>query len=135
MPRDTPFIFLADHEYGVADKFVPVDLESQGWVVRTSLMQEIVSDSIGKRDDEWMCHCSLAYILSGKGARKLLEYLSKHGFRRASDYFLKDFAVSQNRNHASIRCLATSSSDIFGSEVWNNRSGYTFDAVVYAPTF
>ena len=118
LPADALLVFLADHEYAVTSKFTPIDLETQNMETRKSLMKQIVSPHIGKRDDEWMTHCSLAYILTGRGARALLGHANQHGITRHSDHYMKDFLVSQDKNYASIRCLVTSSSDVFKSEVW-----------------
>jgi GR25 family glycosyltransferase involved in LPS biosynthesis len=120
VPDDASLVFLADHEYAVCDKFIPVDLERQSIPARTSLMKQITSKTIGKRDDQWMAHCSLAYILTSQGAKNLLQHARQHGIGRASDHFMKDFVVSKDINYASIRCLATSSSEVFKSEVWQN---------------
>lgn len=118
MPPDVFCLFLADHLYASHEKFVPVDLESQDLHARLSQMKESVTSLIAKHNDNWADHCSLAYIVTPLGAQELLSHTRKHGFLRAVDRYLRDVMVSHGKNYCSVRCLATSSSDLFASDIW-----------------
>lgn len=118
-PADTLCVFISDHVRAVRERFVPVDLENQDLRLRRASMKEDVTKQIAKHQDDWACHCSLAYLVTPDGARRLLEYASKFGFTRAADRYLRDVMVSHGKNYCSVRCLATSSSDLFKSDVWS----------------
>lgn len=119
MPDDAPLILLSDHEAAHCDTFVPVDLESQSLEARSQFMTEIVTAKVGKRKNDWTTHCCLAYLLTPQGARELLEYTDRVGFKTESDHHLNGFLLEQDKNYASILCLATSSSKLFTSDVWD----------------
>lgn len=120
MPADAPLLLLSDHEFAICDKFIPVDLRGQDLEARKLKMEDMITANIGRRDASWMAHCSLAYIITSQGAREIVEYTLAKGFRQASDHHIRNFLVARNMNYATARCLATSSSDVFKSEVWTN---------------
>jgi len=119
LPSDALVLFVSDHIYASRDRFVPVDLENQDLQARQMAMKENINSLVSKHVDEWADHCSLAYVITPRGAREMVRSVRRYGFLRATDRFLRDVAVSHGRNYASIRCLATSSSDKFKSDVWS----------------
>lgn len=118
MPPDTLGVFIADHAYAALGKFKPVDLENQNLDWRLSQMKEPVTSLIAKHNDIWADHCSLAYIITPRGGRELLRHTHRHGFQRATDRYLRDVLVRHGMNYCSVRCLATSSSELFASDIW-----------------
>jgi GR25 family glycosyltransferase involved in LPS biosynthesis len=118
MPSGATFIMLSDHEHALLETFIPVDLKAQDPEARKGLLKEIISPSIGVRSDTWAGHCSLAYLVTASGARRVVAYTQENGFKHATDFHILNFLLSQDKNYASIRCLATSSSDLFASDIW-----------------
>lgn len=118
MPTDALCVFISDHMYAAHEAFVPVDLEGQDGQSRLVNMKQRINAMIAKHIDTWADHCSLAYVITPEGAKRLIEHTKKYGFTRATDRYMRDVLVSQDRNYCSIRCLATSSSEVFNSDVW-----------------
>ena len=119
MPEDAPMIMLSDHESANCEIVISVHLEAQTMEQRNRLMVEIVTPVIGKRKSDWTTHCCLAYVLTPAGARALLDYTHYVGFTKESDHHLHCFLVEQDKNYSSILCLATSSSQLFPSDIWD----------------
>lgn len=118
LPADALVLFIADHAYAAHEKFGPVDLECQDLSVRLVQMKEPVTSLIAKHQDVWADHCFLAYLVTPLGAEQLLGHAKHYGFLRAVDCYLRDVMVSHGKNYCSVRCLATSSSELFISDIW-----------------
>ena len=118
LPADALALFIADHIYAVYEKFVPVDLEHQDLSTRLAQRKEPITSLIAKYQDIWADHCSLAYLVTPQGATELLSYTKQNGFSRAADRYLRDVMVGLGKNYCSVRCLVTSSSELFTSDIW-----------------
>ena len=61
--------------------------------------------------------CSLAYLVTLKGANNLVNYFNTVGFLRATDWNYTDYLVSKNINYATKTVLCTGNPD-FGSDIF-----------------
>jgi len=61
--------------------------------------------------------CSLAYLVTLKGAKNLVNYFDEVGFLRATDWNYTDYLVSKNINYATKTVLCTGNPK-FGSDIF-----------------
>jgi hypothetical protein len=61
--------------------------------------------------------CSLAYLVTLKGAKNLVNYFDEIGFLRATDWNYTDYLVSKNINYATKTVLCTGNPK-FGSDIF-----------------
>ena len=115
IPSDAELINIGFHKFAAYEHSVPWDL---------SLINDF--DQIGdKKVNDYICHlkktinpCSLAYIVTLKGAINLLVFFKRYGFFRATDWNYNDYLNHKNIFYGTSTVLCTGNpelgSDIFG---------------------
>lgn len=98
--------------------FVPWDLSNQTVEENIGLLMErTVTPHVGVlRTDR--NPCTLAYLITRKGVQAIMDYVRHHGVNRELDWFIVQFLARQNKNYASTTVLATTSSEVFTSNIW-----------------
>lgn len=115
IPEDAEIINFGFHKVACMSKFVP-------WTFGEP------APYVGKKMNDYVCKmyrtfesyfnpCSLAYIVTKKGARNLVDYFDTVGFLRATDWNYNDYLSSKDICYASNEILATGNncfvSDVF----------------------
>jgi GR25 family glycosyltransferase involved in LPS biosynthesis len=114
LPDDAEMVNLGMHEYAMYSHFVPWNLDSKNDDNR--IAEEVVNPYICKLNHD--CNpCSLAYIMTLKGAKNMVEYFSKHGFRKCTDHAYNDYLKQRDIFYSSRNILVTSAVE-FGSDVF-----------------
>jgi len=115
MPSDAELVNIGFHDYAAEEKFVPWDFTSND-----DDKQYLCSTHKNK----YICRlkptinpCSLAYIVTEKGAKNMVEYFIKTGFLKATDVNYNYYLYKNRIFYGSTTVLATSDmtfpSDIF----------------------
>jgi GR25 family glycosyltransferase involved in LPS biosynthesis len=118
IPEDAEMVNIGFHSYANYETFVPWDLFSSPNDDFAKLGVSKVNSSICKLNP-YANPCSLAYIVSLKGAKNLVDYFDKIGFRRATDHNFNTYLIEKNIYYGSLPVLCTGNahlkSDIFTS--------------------
>jgi GR25 family glycosyltransferase involved in LPS biosynthesis len=113
LPADTEILNIGFHKYACNEKFIPWDLSSDN---DSEISKCHLNEYICKIKNK-INPCSLAYIITLKGAINLINYFDKTTFKRATDYNFNDYLISNDINYGSNIVLVTGNpgfkSDIF----------------------
>jgi len=114
LPDDTEIIHIGSHKYASGAHFVAWDLTS------TDDFDKIGSVKV----NESICHlkdgfnpCSLAYIVTLKGAINVIDHFEKNGFLRATDYNYNDYLKSKHIFYGTNTILCTGNPQL-GSDIF-----------------
>jgi GR25 family glycosyltransferase involved in LPS biosynthesis len=114
IPDDAEIIHIGFHKYACGAHFVAWDLTS------TDDFNEIGSLKV----NESVCHlkyginpCSLAYIVTLKGAICLIDHFEKNGFLRATDINYNDYLTNKNIFYGANTVLCTGNPQL-GSDIF-----------------
>jgi len=114
MPKNTEMLNIGQHKWASNAIFVPWDLTSQDDHInlaerRLNKYVCILKESINP--------CSLAYIITLKGAENMCRYFEQNGFQRATDRNFNDYTQARGIFYGSTPVLITGNhnlpSDIF----------------------
>jgi GR25 family glycosyltransferase involved in LPS biosynthesis len=115
VPYNTEIINIGFHKYAAYQHFIPWDLNS-------------INDfeSLGHtKVNEHVCYlkntinpCSLAYIVTLKGAISLLVHFKRNGFMRATDWNYNDYLNQKNIFYGTNKVLCTGNPDL-GSDIFS----------------
>lgn len=115
IPKDAEIINIGFHKYAVNEVFEPVELENN----------QLNKTDCEKEANPYICHwkhwmnpCSLAYIITKKGAKNLVEHFQSVGFKDATDWNYNHYLQSKGVFYGSKTVLCTGAlmgSNIFGS--------------------
>lgn len=114
LPEDSEIVNIGMHKFGCYQYFLPLDLEDPVDSVmscKRNLNHAICELGYFKNP------CSLAYIVTRKGANNLTEHFRKNGFLRATDCNYNVYLQQKKIHYASTIVLCTGAlmgSDIFG---------------------
>jgi len=103
-PSNAEIINLGYHKEAWGAHFLPLDLNDKQIENTHSVRQ--INDSVCVMS-EHINPCSLAYIVTLKGARNLMEYFNLNGFKRETDHNFNEYLVSKNIFYASTPILCT----------------------------
>jgi len=118
VPEDAEMVSIGFHKFACFAHF-------EGWHLRSSedtdddfeeLGQERVNASVCRLKDT-VNPCSLAYLLTRKGAENMIAHFREHGFRRATDWCFNDYLRSRNIFYGSSKVLCTGN-PAFGSDIF-----------------
>lgn len=112
LPNDAEIINLGLHKYAVNSNFIPLNLESQENKIDC---EKSVNDATCIIKDH-LNPCSLAYILTRKGAYNIHNYTRQHGFLMATDHNYNHYLKSKGINYASKIVLCTGA--LMGSDIF-----------------
>jgi GR25 family glycosyltransferase involved in LPS biosynthesis len=115
LPKNAEMVNIGFHKHGSGANFIRWDLESQDDHLQLS----------AKRMNKYVCKlkhginpCSLAYILTLKGAENMTKYFEANGFLRATDGNFNDYLENNNIFYGSTPVLVTGNSDL-PSDIFN----------------
>lgn len=116
LPKDAEIVNIGLHQYALFDYFEPLPLEDKE-KNKTSCKRPI-NEAICELTDN-VNPCSLAYIVTKKGAHNLVHYFQENGFHNETDWNYNNYMRSKNINYVSTIALCTGAlmgSDIFTEE-------------------
>jgi hypothetical protein len=98
----------------IADGYyvIPWDFDNDGEEI---IMKEPINDYVCRLKED-INPCSLAYIVTNKGAKNLVQYFSTVGFLRATDYNFNNYLTRKNIFYSSRKIMVTTEyqgSDVF----------------------
>ena len=115
IPSNAEIVNIGFHKYAAYDHFVPWDLNGKNDFEQLS--QNKVNDAVCVLN-KTINPCSLAYIVTLKGAINLMVFFKRNGFFRATDWNYNDYLNYNNIFYGSSTVLCTGNpnlgSDIFG---------------------
>jgi len=107
LPKDSEMVNIGFHKFASGSKFVRWDFNEDFKVLSKKRLNKhvcILNDTVNP--------CSLAYILTLKGAQNMVDYFEKTGFLRATDGNFNDYCQKKNIFYGSIPVLVTGNSDL-----------------------
>lgn len=113
IPLDAEIINIGFHKFAAYDKFVPWDLTENNDHEKLGIK---VNDHVCKLNPT-VNPCSLAYIVTLKGAINLVTFFKQYGFMRATDWNYNDYLNYKNINYGSNYVLCTGNPDL-GSDIF-----------------
>ena len=119
-PDDAEIIWLGSHRYIGCDYFIPIDFNAQTLITEQSVHfsdHPHATDFVGHLKKE-VNPTTLAYLITAAGAKNLIKHSRLTGVLRATDWQMNDFFYSRSRQYAAYYPLATSSSELFKSDIW-----------------
>lgn len=112
IPAGTEIIWLGFHKEAYMSHFEPWPINED---YEIDYIKEYVTPHIGRIG--YPNPCSLAYIVTLEGARNLVEYFEKEGFKRATDGNYNDYLRVRDNSYCSKYVLCTGN-NIFRSDVF-----------------
>lgn len=114
LPDDAEIVNIGLHKYALYERFVPWDLSTE--TDRDAISKQQVNDEICVLHDS-INPCSLAYIVTAKGAQNLVNYFDANGFTRATDWNFNDYLRNRNIFYGSTTVLCTGNPNL-GSDIF-----------------
>lgn len=115
LPDDAEIINIGLHKHVDLQYCVPWEFNTTGDDTDKISIQ-IINPYICKMKP-FINPCSLAYIVTLQGAKNIIEYFDKNGFKKETDYNFNEYLLSKDIFYSSNTILATSNpklgSDIF----------------------
>ena len=114
IPEDAEIINFGFHKMAYLKDFEALDINDP--IESQVKSKENINDAVCILADN-VNPCSLAYLVTLKGAKNLVNHFNEVGFLRATDWNYTDYMVSKNINYATRTVLCTGNpkfkSDIF----------------------
>ena len=104
VPFDAEMINLGTHKEACRSHVVPLDLNDPE--TEYAYVKERVTDGVCIMS-EGVNPCSLAYIITLKGAKNMVEYFDANGFAKETDHNFNEYLHSKNIFYASSPILCT----------------------------
>jgi GR25 family glycosyltransferase involved in LPS biosynthesis len=123
MPEDAALVWLGRHVCAVGGAFVPIRFDEEPDV--DALFAQRVTRLVGRLNDS-SNPCSLAYVLTRKGARFLLAHTPE--ITRPTDWHMNHMLLVNNIHYATYKALATSSTENFRSDIFDAVAPPTSDS-------
>ena len=115
VPSDCEVLNIGLHEYAAYSKFVQYDLK------RTTEYMGVERERVNNYVCKWkntVNPCSLAYILTRKGATNIIAHFEKNGFPYETDHSLNLYLTQKDIFYGSRKILCTGDPS-FGSDIFN----------------
>ncbi len=109
MPKNTEMLNIGFHQFASGATFVRWDLTTQDDHLKLAQRRLNKHVCILKHG---INPCSLAYILTLKGAENMVKYFEANGFERATDGNFNDYLEKRNLFYGSTPVLVTGNSDL-----------------------
>jgi GR25 family glycosyltransferase involved in LPS biosynthesis len=113
LPEDTEIMNIGANKLADGSHVIPWDFEKDS---EETIIIEPINDYVGRLHKE-MNPCSLAYIVTRKGARNLVEYFNTVGFLKATDFNFNHYLMSKNIFYSCRKIMATT--EFQGSDVFD----------------
>lgn len=104
VPSDAEMINLGYHKEANGAHFVSLDLKDP--IVAHAHVKERITDGVCTFGPN-INPCSLAYIITLKGAKNMVEYFNENGFAKETDHNFNLYLITKNIFYASIPILCT----------------------------
>uniref|UniRef100_A0A6C0JQF8 Glycosyl transferase family 25 domain-containing protein n=1 Tax=viral metagenome TaxID=1070528 RepID=A0A6C0JQF8_9ZZZZ len=116
IPEDGELINIGLNKFADGSMAIPWDFVKD---TDTDISKEFINEHICKLKED-VNPCSLAYIVTKKGARNLVNHFSKVGFLQETDHNFNQYLITKDTFYCCRNIMATSEnfgSDIFSKEV------------------
>ncbi len=113
IPEDAEIINIGFHEFASYSYFIPWDFNKEN-----NMIKEKINDNVCILNNT-VNPCSLAYIVTKKGANNLINYFEETGFLRATDMNYNDYLNKKNIFYGSTTVLCTGNPNL-GSDIFTN---------------
>ena len=113
IPDNAEIVNIAFHKFAAYNQFIPWDLNQKENIMikqKVNKYISILNDTVNP--------CSLGYIVTLNGAKKIINYFNNNGFLRATDWNYNDYLRSKNIFYGSNLVLCTGNPN-FGSDIFN----------------
>jgi GR25 family glycosyltransferase involved in LPS biosynthesis len=118
MPKDTEALWIGLHKKAAGSYFEDFPIEDIN--VNKFYVKEKINEYVCKYNND-INPCSLAYIITYKGAKNYIDYVTKKGFTNATDDNYNRYFISKDIFYGSLDVLCTGNSkfksDVFESDV------------------
>lgn len=121
IPSDAEIINIGYHKFAAYNNFIPYNIDKPLLNVELNDDEKHISK---KKINDYVCllndtinPCSLAYIITLKGAKNVKEHFDKIGFLRATDMNYNDYLKSKNIFYGSKYILCTGNPSL-GSDIF-----------------
>ena len=114
IPDDAEIVTIGLHQYALYSYFVPWDLSSISDIDKIS--KQIINEDICILHNT-INPCSLAYIVTLKGATNLVAYFNETGFLKATDWNYNDYLNRKNIFYGSTVVWCTGNPNL-GSDIF-----------------
>lgn len=115
IPENAEIINIGFHKLACLSRSIPMNLNNCK-ADENKMTKEVVNESIVHLRHN-INPCSLAYIITKKGAENFIRHFSEKGFEDATDHSMNDYLKSKSIFYGSSKILATGNnklvSDIF----------------------
>jgi len=115
LPTDCEVLNIGLHEYAVYSKFVQYDLNRATEYM--GVEQKRINDYVCKWKNT-VNPCSLAYVLTAKGAQNIVAHFEMHGFSYATDRSMTQYLIQKDIFYGSRKILCTGDPAL-GSDIFN----------------
>ena len=109
LPKNSEMVNIGFHKYASGANFVRWDLKGEN--DHSILAQKRLNKQVCILKEN-INPCSLAYILTLKGAKNMVSFFEKTGFLRATDGNFNDYLQTKNIFYGSTTVLVTGNSDL-----------------------
>lgn len=116
LPKDAEIVNIGYHQFALFAHFEPISLEDTG-KNKTSCKRH-VNETICEINDD-VNPCSLAYIVTRKGAARLTRYFQTNGFRSETDWNYNNYLKEKKINYGSTIALCTGA--LLGSDIFTEK--------------
>lgn len=113
LPEDTELMNIGTNKIADGYYVIPWDFDKD---TEEIIVKETLNDYVCRLKED-INPCSLAYIVTKKGARNLVEHFSKVGFLRATDYNFNNYLTRKNIFYSSRKIMVTT--EFQGSDVFD----------------
>ena len=112
-PEDTEIMNIGANKLADGSHVIPWDFEKDS---EETIIREKVNDYVGRLEKD-MNPCSLAYIVTKKGAQNLVAYFNTVGFLKATDFNFNDYLMRKNIFYSCCKIMVTT--EFQGSDVFD----------------
>jgi GR25 family glycosyltransferase involved in LPS biosynthesis len=113
IPQDAELINIGANKFADCENVTPWDFEKD---TEADIATEFINEYICKLSEHFN-PCSLAYIVTKRGARNLIDHFSKVGFLKETDFNFNDYLIKKDIFYSIRNIMATSEN--FGSDIFN----------------
>ena len=111
IPNDAEIINIGFHRFASYNTFIPWNFNDKNEMIKVKINNYICKLT------ETTNPCSLAYIVTKRGAKNLISHFNNIGFLRATDWNYNDYLIPRNIHYGSCDVLITGNPNL-GSDIF-----------------
>ena len=115
-PKDADILNIGLHKMGCGKHFIRWDFNNTPEEDYNIVGEERINEYICKLKNN-VNPCSLAYIVTLQGAKELIKYFEKNGFKRATDHNFNGYCLEKNIFYQSLPAICTGNENL-GSDIF-----------------